>query len=191
MAFKHGFKAWSERVSEHQRKSLGLNSHDPLNPYTLADHLGITILDFEAMPGLDSDVARVLKAEKKTWSAITVSHAGKTGIVLNPYHSKPRTNSNLAHELSHYIIGHEPARVDVSEESFFILDSYNPDQEDEADWLAATLLLPRAVLLYIRKNKLSNQAASSHYGVSSQLLTFRLNKSGVDYQLGLKCQIKS
>jgi hypothetical protein len=45
------------------------------------------------------------------------------------------------HELAHVIIGHEPARVDVTEGGSLILNTYNREQEDEADWLAGCLSL--------------------------------------------------
>ena len=88
------------------------------------------------------------------------------------------------HELAHVIIGHTPSRVDVTEDGALILNTYDRQQEDEANWLAGSLLLPRDALMWIRKQGLDPPAAAREYGVSAQMLQYRLNVTGVDYQLG-------
>jgi Zn-dependent peptidase ImmA (M78 family) len=87
------------------------------------------------------------------------------------------------HELAHVIIGHEPARVDVTEDGSLILDTYNRDQEDEANWLAGCLLLPRDALLLIKREALELREAAKQYGVSVAMLQYRFNVSGVEQQL--------
>jgi IrrE N-terminal-like domain len=63
------------------------------------------------------------------------------------------------------------------------LRTYNEEQEQEADWLAGCLLLPRDALLAIRRRRLSDEEICSEYGVSPAMLRFRLNITGVDVQL--------
>ncbi len=65
-----------------------------------------------------------------------------------------------------------------------LLSAYEKDQEDEADWLGATLLLPREVLVHIRRNKLDEQSASKEYGVSLRVLRYRMAMTGVKKQFG-------
>src|ERR1700694_402211 len=48
----------------------------------------------------------------------------------------------------------------------------NEDQEQEADWLAGCLLLPRDALLAIRRRRLSDEETCSEYGVSPAMLRF-------------------
>jgi Zn-dependent peptidase ImmA (M78 family) len=71
----------------------------------------------------------------------------------------------------------------MSPNSGLALRTYNEDQEQEADWLAGCLLLPRDALLTIRRRRLSDEEACAQYGVSSPMLRFRFNITGVDVQL--------
>jgi Zn-dependent peptidase ImmA (M78 family) len=87
------------------------------------------------------------------------------------------------HELAHIMLGHELTSAGVTEDGHLIPTSYNQDQEDEADWMAGTLLLPRPILLKIRQANMSEEAATHFFQVSSDMLTWRLRMTGVDYQL--------
>lgn len=87
------------------------------------------------------------------------------------------------HELAHILLGHDPARVDVAEDGSLVLFTYDTDQEDEAKWLAACLLLPRAALLVIRKQGGDLKSAAKDYGVSQVMLQYRLNVTGVGHQM--------
>jgi hypothetical protein len=60
------------------------------------------------------------------------------------------------HETAHIIIGHDPARVDVTEDGLLILSSHNKQQE-EAKWLSGCLLLPREALLLIRRQRVEQR----------------------------------
>ena len=63
------------------------------------------------------------------------------------------------------------------------LRTHNEEQEDEANWLAGCLLLPRDVLLAIRRKRLLDEEACAEYGVSLAMLRYRFNVTGVDVQL--------
>ena len=92
-------------------------------------------------------------------------------------------NSDLMHELSHHILAHNPARMDVSEDGLLLLSTFDRAQEDEANWLSGALLLTRDALFAIRKRKLTDDEACQEYGCSQEMLTFRFRVSGVDIQL--------
>ncbi len=87
------------------------------------------------------------------------------------------------HELSHIILGHELTSASLTADGHFVPTTYDQDQEDEADWLAGTLLLPRPALLKIRSLALTDGQARSTYQVSDQMLKWRLRMTGVDYQI--------
>ena len=86
------------------------------------------------------------------------------------------------HELAHLILGHDPNTVFFVGESDLALRGYNRSDEDEANWLAATLLLPRDVLVHLQRRRISGQSALAAYGVSQQMLKFRMNVTGVNRQ---------
>jgi hypothetical protein len=69
------------------------------------------------------------------------------GEVLDPGQAQcdGRTRSNVAHEFAHLVLRHELRQIQrVGEHTFFACDH---DQEEEANWLAAALPLPRALLV--------------------------------------------
>ena len=60
------------------------------------------------------------------------------------------------HELSHIILGHELASAMFTESGDFVPSTYDQDQEDEAGWLGGTLLLPRPALVWMRRQRMSD-----------------------------------
>ncbi|HEX8459350.1 MAG TPA: ImmA/IrrE family metallo-endopeptidase [Pyrinomonadaceae bacterium] len=172
--YARGFKSWCERVALQQRTELSLRPEDPLDPLTLAGHLEIAVWTAEQVPGLDPSCLGVLvEKDPESWSAITLCTGAKDLIIVNPAHGGGRRASDIMHEIAHILIGHDPARVDVTEDGLLILSSYDKQQEEEAKWLSGCLLLPREALLLIRRRKMDPETAARTYGVSDQMLTFR------------------
>ena len=184
MSFQRGFKAWCENVALQVRRELELAPTGALNPRQLASHLGIEVRTPYDIPVLDpACLRRLVTEDPESWSAVTLSSGEKDLVLLNPVHSRGRQASDLMHELAHILLGHDPARVDVAEDGSLVLFTYDKDQEDEANWLAACLLLPRAALLVIRKAGGDPRLAAKEYGVSQVMLQYRLNVTGVEHQL--------
>jgi hypothetical protein len=183
--FARGFKAWCEQVALQQRKNLGLLETDPLEPHLLAKNLNVQVWKADDVPTLAPEhLHTLLVKDPDSWSAVTILVGTRPLIVLNSAHSKARQASDLTHELSHLIIGHKAARLDVSPDGLLILHSFDRQQEDEANWLSGCLLLPRPALLLIRRRKMKDADVQGKYGVSSAMLQYRINVSGVDYQIG-------
>ena len=182
--FRRGFKTWSERTSLRVRQKLNLPPISPLDPLKLADMLGVLVLQPSDLTELPEDIRhRLVTVHRDSWSAITVSNGSCHLVVTNPSHAKTRLNSSLAHEIAHIILGHEPSMMFMSPKSGMALRTYNEDQEQEANWLAGCLLLPREALVLIRRSGKSENDACSEYGVSAAMLRFRFNVTGVDAQL--------
>ena len=57
---------------------------------------------------------------------------------------------------------------------------WNQDIEDEAGWLAGILLVPEEVTIEIARQRIARTAAASHYGVSTQMIQFRLNATAAE-----------
>jgi Zn-dependent peptidase ImmA (M78 family) len=64
-----------------------------------------------------------------------------------------------------------------------MMNEYNPTHEEEANCLAATLLLPREALLHAARQRMTDAAMAKHFGVSGALLRMRRNLTGIDRQL--------
>lgn len=180
-----GFKTKCENVSTEIRKKLGLRKCDPLAPKALAEYLGVYLLEPTGVKYLsEQSLHQLLYKDKDSWSAVTVSYLNIDIIIYNPSHSPWRRSSDIMHELSHIILGHKPSQIIfLTPDSQIALRDYNEDLEEEAIWLSGCLLLPREALISIKRNGLSNSKACYRYGASSDLLTFRMNMTGVNYQI--------
>lgn len=184
--FERGYKTWCETYATVIRKELGVESHGSLDSHLLAKHLGIKVITPHDVLGLTSAaLAVLLRNDGKTpscWSAVTLVVAEKVIVILNSSHSAARQASDLTHELAHRIRGHETHEMELSAEGMMFIASYDKVQEEEADWLAGCLLLPRAALIHIKKKRLTIEDAATSYGVSKAMVTYRLARTGVNRQ---------
>ena len=182
---RRGFKSQCERRSAEIRKSLGLAHDDPLNGVNLAQQVGATVWNERDIEGLPAaDLRQLTIVDGQSWSAFTIRIATRHLVLFNSSQSAPRINSVIMHELAHIALGHELHSASLSEDGHLIPSNYNQDQEDEADWLGGTLLLPRPALLRIRREGLSNAAAMDLFQASEEMLKWRFRMTGVDYQMG-------
>jgi len=191
MAFRRGFKSQCERRAVEFRKDLSLPASAPLSAFKLADHLRVTVWSTSQIEQLPPEDIETLNDDSDdSWSALTVRIGTEHLIVYKDRVSKPRINSVVMHEMSHVILGHELADACVLSDGSLVPSNFSQDQEDEADWLGGTLLLPRAALLTIRGSRMSDDEAQAKYEVSSEMLIWRIRMTGIDYQLGRKTRFK-
>ncbi|MEM5501844.1 ImmA/IrrE family metallo-endopeptidase [Ahrensia kielensis] len=163
---------------------MGTQPDSPLSAFDLAKKFETTVWNEKDINGVDEqDITQLINIDGNSWSAFTIRVGVSNLIVFNSSQSKPRCNSVVMHELAHIMLGHELTSASLTEDGHFVPTTYDQDQEDEADWLAGTLLLPRAALLAIRRQQLDDNTASDMYMVSQQMLTWRFRMTGVDYQL--------
>jgi len=181
--FRRGFKSWCEETALNVRQHQKLAITAPLSPFVLARELQVAVIQPPDLKHLAEDVRRrLLGHHSDCWSAITIPGKRRPLIVYNPSHSAARQNSDLMHELAHILLGHKPTVVFIDPNTDLSLRTYDKAQEEEANWLAGCLLLPREVLLHIKATHISDETACRHYGVSAKMLTYRMNVSGVNIQ---------
>lgn len=183
MVFRRGFKTWCERVSTDLRSDLGIGDASPLPSRELAAHLNAELWSPRELVGLSAETLEAVHRESEDWSAATVLFDGVAAVIYNPWHSAGRRSSDIMHELSHLLLKHDPATVILSADGLLAFRSFNKDQEDEAAWLSGSLLLPRPALMHIANSGMTDEAAMVEYEVSSQLLIYRRNITGVASQL--------
>lgn len=180
---RRGYKSWCESISTKYRATLGLALHEALEPTALANHLGVLVWHPEDVPGLSSSSLQQLTViDGDSWSAVTLSIEGTNLMIVNSAHAPNRQRSSLAHELAHVILKHKPGRVDISEAGHLLLNSFDKEQEDEADWLAGALLVPREGLLHAYRQSTDTTMLCNQFGVSNDLLQWRLRMTGVKVQ---------
>ncbi len=180
---RRGFKTEAEKRAADARRALKVGPIAPLDPWSYASHVGVFMLDFGSL-GLSVDAVRQLTInDDKSWSAMTIKEGRTLGLVLNPAHAPTRQRNDLMHELAHVELKHTPARVEVSKTGLLLLSDYSDDQEQEADWYAGAMLLPRAGLMHHRSRSKDAREIAEHYGVSPQLCEWRLRMTGVEVQM--------
>jgi Zn-dependent peptidase ImmA (M78 family) len=179
--FRRGFKAEAERFSLSLRAELGLGSMDRLDPLALTVHLEIPVISLEELrqDGADSRHIARLMARTSGFSALTICHGTRRLIVYNPRHPPTRQANSVVHEVSHVVLEHPPAPA-LGDGGCRYWDS---QLEDEADWQAAALLVPRdGAFACLRTGRSLNDGAD-HFGVSLALFRWRVNQTGVARQL--------
>jgi Zn-dependent peptidase ImmA (M78 family) len=180
---RRGFKAEAERRATAARQSLGLGATAPIDPWKYAEALKVSVFQFDTLDLNDGASLQLTITDADSWSAMTLASGETHAIVLNPAHAKTRQRNDLMHELSHIDLCHAPSRVEVSPTGLLLLSDYSEEQEQEADWLAATMLLPRDGLIVWRSKGAQSSEIADYYGVSVALTGWRLRTTGIDVQL--------
>lgn len=181
---ERGFKSRCENLALQVRSELKLTKVAPLPPESLAKHLGVQLWSPQDILGLSGEALQQLSRDKDSWSALTVAFDGVEAVIYNHRHARNRQSSDIMHELSHIILDHKPIEMMLfSKELDIVLRDYDADVEEEANWLSGCLLLPRDALFHIRKNDIDDQTAIDTYHVSSDLLHFRMNMTGIERQM--------
>lgn len=183
---RRGFKTEAKALSEQVRAELGIDLLDPLDPRVLAEHLAIPIWSVSDFADDHPGVAHLLDGGRELFSAVTVFAGKRRTIVHNDAHLEGRQHSNLAHELAHGLLAHPPTPA---------LDNkgcrgWNQDFEDEASWLGAALLVTEAAALTIARGRWTKEAAAAHFGVSTQMVQFRLNATGAAKRVQRQRQVR-
>ena len=118
------------------------------------------------------------------WSALTmITESGTRIIIHNITHSPERQQSNLMHELAHIICKHEMPLIGNLNGKSLPVRHYNEEHEAEAEWLGGNLQITRAGLLWALKRKMSTKEIQAYYTASAEMVTFRINTTGVKRQL--------
>ena len=172
MALRKGFKTEANQISKDIRQELNLAPEAPLNPWKLADYLGIPIWTMSEMRDSAPNAVNYFSLTNTSeFSATTIFYGNARTIVHNDAHSQGRQSNNIFHEIAHGLLLHPPQPA---------LDAigcrnWNNDFEDEAKFLSAALLVSEEAALYIARNKISVADAAIHYGASEQVVNWRLS----------------
>ena len=185
---ERGFKSRCEEMSRQLRVEIGLAPVDPLNVAQLADYLDVSVWSVSDLGLAEEDLKQLVKVDVDSWSAITVSTFGRDVVIYNPKHFRGRYSSDVMHELAHLVLGHDPTTMFFVGDGDLALRGFNASIEEEADWLAGALLLPRDALVYVKRRGMTNQQACARYGVSNQMLDYRMRMTGVIRQFGRRPQ---
>lgn len=184
---RRGFKTWCENAARGYRRELGLSPIAPLDPRMLAEHLGILVWTPAEIQDFDfKDIQHLTEVAREAWSAATIRDGDASLIIVNSGHALTRQNNSLAHEIGHIVLRHEPATMYVTPDGVMMMSEYNAVHEEEANWFAGAVLVPRDGLIDVIKRGENDVAAAKHYGVSQAVYRMRRNVTGVDFQIARK-----
>lgn len=176
---RRGFKAEAERIASRVRRQMGVSATEALDTRALARHAGAEVRDAQELTSLER-LEELEAIQPGAFSACTFTIGDRHVIVYSPLSSPGRTQSDIAHEVAHLLLGHEVNTVKrIGDLSFY---TCNPDEEQEATWLAGCLLLPRPLLLRAARQRMDSEAISEAFEVSEQMAAFRLRTTGVAQQ---------
>ena len=179
---KRGFKSECESIAAAVRSEIGLDTRARLHPRLLAEHLGIPIHPVSSLQGDDvaAAIRHVTVVDPAVLSAMTIFPAWPRRhriIIFNDGNSEARQNSDVAHELSHGLLLHEPRTAIVNG-----CRDYAKAEEDEAAWLSGCLLVPRDAALVVASDGLDLRIAAAQYGVSADMMRYRVHSTGAKKQ---------
>lgn len=178
MKFERGFKAYANRIALGVRDDLKLDSISPLCPWSLADDLCIPVVRLRSFSDgssvLAGHVDYLAYRQPQVFSAITVFRGVRRLIVHNDAHAPVRQRSDLAHELAHALLMHPPHPPFCSDAQ----RTYDRRLEAEAGWLGPVLLVPNEAARWAAAQDMDAVKAAHHFGVSVDLMRFRLRMSG-------------
>ncbi len=179
---RRGFKAEAEKLAETVRTEMGIKPFQRLDAIKLAAHVGAAVRRADELTSIAK--LRALEAlQPGAFSACTFTIGERLVVVYSPFASTGRTQSDIAHEAAHILLHHGLKTIqEVGGLSFFTCD---PDEEQEANWLAGCLLLPRRLLYGATRQGLDAERIAREYGVSETMAEFRLRATGVLRQLNL------
>jgi len=180
---RRGFKAEAERLAEKVRREMRKRASDPLDAVELARHVGAEVRSADQLTSRRK-LETLDELQPGAFSACTFTIGDRHIVVYNPLSSEGRTQSDIAHEVAHILLEHEVKTVEtIGGLSFFTCDA---EEEQEANWLAGCLLLPRRLLYAAAKEGLDSHAIADTYKVSEPMAAFRLRTTGVTRQLAAR-----
>lgn len=179
---RRGFKAEADRYAEEFREELGIRSSHPLDMFLLAGHLAIPTLALSQLQGEVSDLNYqcLTNETKKQFFAVTLFVGSRRHIVFNDNVAPTRQQSDMAHELSHAILGHPASELTDSSGG----RHYNRTLEAEAACLSGVLLVPKAAAIAVVASNKHPLVAANEFNISLQMMTMRLNQSGAKRIIG-------
>lgn len=177
---RRGFKAEAERTAEQLRRGFGIGLVERLDPLALARSVGAEVRCADELTGR-AKLEQLEALQPGAFSACTLTIGSRHVIVYSPLSSPGRASSDIAHEVAHIVLDHQVNQIEqVGALTFFTCD---PDEEQEANWLSACVLLPRALMMKAARNGLAVSEIADAYGVSEQMAAFRLRITGVERQI--------
>ena len=172
---RRGFKKEAHALAREVRADLGLIPADPLDPFALAGFLEIPVYPLSDLrDGAAEAVRHLTERDPSAFSAVTIFEGNRKTIWHNDGHAVVRQRSNLAHEIAHALLFHTPG----SGADPVRARPWDSTAEEEAQWLGGALLVSDEAALALARAGIDIVTGAARYGVSTEMMTYRLNVTG-------------
>lgn len=169
---------WIEKKGLELRKLARAGPTDRLDIFKLAAALSAEIIQLSWGGDFpDAILQRLTEIDPECFSAGTLVLPDGFLIVVNPAHSAARNSMSVLEECAHIHLKHRPERIHNLDSHFFSR-RYDESMEKEAYAVGAAALLPSSILDPIKSGSISVRNLALHYGVSEDLVRFRLRELG-------------
>jgi len=174
-------KRW-EPHGEALRRLLNLTSNQRLDPYELAEKVGLRLVDVRTLCAqLGPEIMkRVLVKDKDSWSGGVFTRPlpdGTLVCVLNSTHGPRRTKITLMEEIAHVHLRHTPTGLIRSADGLRMRD-YDKAQEEEAFGVGAAALMPWGSFFRAVNGGATISELAEAYDLSEQLVKYRIQITG-------------
>jgi hypothetical protein len=174
-------KRW-EPHAEILRGLLGVSPRQVLDPYKLAEKVGLRLVDVGVLcEQLGPEIMeRVLVRDKDGWSGGVFAHPlpdGTLVCILNSTHGARRTKITLMEEVAHVYLKHRPTGLTRSADGLRMRD-YDKAQEEDAYGVGAAALLPWTTFFRALNAGTTISQLADDYDVSEQLVKYRIQITG-------------
>jgi Zn-dependent peptidase ImmA (M78 family) len=173
---RRGFKSEAEAYALEFRQELGIGASHPLCMFKLAKHLHVRTMGLSLLEEQLPVACYVLltTSVKSPFSAVTLYERSSRCILYNDSHAPQRQQSDIAHELSHIILGHSPSELTTDSGG----RHYDKELEDEAACLSGVLLLPKPAAIAVMASRRPIGLAAIDFNISEKMMSMRLHQSG-------------
>ena len=163
-----------EQLGLRVRSFVRLNIHEKLEPFKLAEVIGLKVLTPEMIDGLSDQAKRILSDPSLFWSggATPELSDGTRVVVLNSLQSPGRQAATLMEEICHVLLGHQHSRI--AEQADAGNRDFHDQIEEEAYSVGAAALVPYRSLFCDLSRGRSIRDIARHFGVTTSLVKYRI-----------------
>jgi len=173
----------SDKFRQYEQLALRIRSfagllgvHEVLDPYRLAESVGLRVVALEDIEGLSEKAKALLKSPESVWSggATPMLPDGTRIVLLNPSQSQGRKAATLMEEVCHVLLGHKPSQLSSGTNENEAQRSFDKTIEEEAYSVGCAALLPYRALFCNLLRKHSIKSIADQVGVSQSLVRYRM-----------------
>jgi transcriptional regulator with XRE-family HTH domain len=169
-----------EERAEQFRADLGLKEGDTLDSLRVRVD-GVSVYVPKDLEGLSTQcLSHIRGAGSDQWSAMSVPldiATERWAILRNDQHTIERQRVTYLEECWHILLGHKLTKIAKISDAYG--RTFDSTEEHDAFYLATASLLPKSALTECVRNSESAESIAKRFGVSPQLVEYRIKRLGL------------